>query len=327
MDEEMWAKVQRLLENENDDVFAMALRVFTLKETPQKKELQALLDMTTAPSNRRNFILEQLGAMGSRINVVAPDVARRIKSGDGPTKRYHILLDKIGDGADAAVEILASDFTNVEVAIFESLGSSAKSALPELKRHFQEQEAKLRTQQLRRFNLIGVLGALDDGDPQPYIEIVKRNFDGPYRSYAVSALGKIAKKHPSAVDQLIEFLPDDSAISALVSLGPLAKKALPKLQELRQQDPESFGLMFATWTISGSPTDAIDRIRRWGKLKENEESDRNSSDRTIEFASALLVNFAGNEEVEKALEEFSNANSPRLNTIAKRIRKQMKYRD
>ena len=140
-----------------------------------------------------------------------------------------------------------------------------------------------------------------DGDPQPYIEVIKRNFDGLHHYYAVSALGKIAKKHPAAIDQLIEFLPDEFAIGVLVNLGPLAKKALPKLNELRKQDPESSKLELAAWLISGSPTEAIDKIRQWdSELKENEELNQFSIYRAIENPLGFLPNLAGNEELDKA---------------------------
>lgn len=197
-----------------------------------------------------------------------------------------------------------------------------------MKKHLREQDQKLRALQFRRFQLVGLLCALDDGDPQPYIDIIKRDIkrdiEGPFRSAAVHALGRIVKKHPSAIDELIELLPDTDVINALIGLGPLAKKAFPKLQELRKQDPESHELAVAAWMVSGSPTDAIEQIRRWSELNENEKL--RSRPRIVEEAVIFLSGFADSEEVQKAVQEFSNSDSQHLQTMAAQIQKRIQSR-
>ena len=112
-----------------------------MKESPEEKEVLEILDMATPLSKRTNFIINQLGKMGSRISSIAPVVARRIKSGDQSlNQQYYTLLAEMGEGASGAVEILKNDLTDYDLFAFDNFGSAAKSALPELKKHLREQD-------------------------------------------------------------------------------------------------------------------------------------------------------------------------------------------
>jgi len=226
----------------SDDLAARTTGVWALARMDEPGAMQALLGALSHEDLRvRTFAAMALGDTGDA-SAVQPLVDLLHDPHEGVRRAACTTLGRIGDSSVVAplVEALGDPDPTFQVA------GSAASALAEIGGVAvlnSLKEALLNSRGQVRYWAAQALGQLgDDRAVEALIAVLEHDQDDDVRASVAYALGSLGDRR--AIKPLVTALDDDSeevrgwVAGALGAMGAAAERALPKLSELAQGDPD-----------------------------------------------------------------------------------------